>query len=149
MSEKSVEKARTSKVSSSSPAKSAAPTRLVVEASVDDFTKILNNPNLTKKQKVDLILKAKGLKTPRKRYASVEERKKAAAQRAKERRKKQLEDLPPELRPKPRVKLTKAQKKEKRRAHNASNRAALRELAKANPDLARRFGINPDRFRIK
>lgn len=101
----------------------------------------------TKRQKVLLEL---GQKRPKKRYATVEERKAAAKARNKKRREERNAALRPYgLGPRPKgPKLTKEQRKEKRKARGKVKRQFMREMAKANPEKALKFGIDVTRFKL-
>lgn len=114
-----------------------------------DFSSILGAPDVPIAIKRKKVLEELGLRRPRKKYESVEERKAAAKERAKKRREERLQVLKRyKLEPKKKGPgLTKAQKKEKRRTRGQDKRQFLREMARQNPDMARKFGIDPTRFR--
>jgi hypothetical protein len=115
-----------------------------------DFSNILSSTELPLAAKRRKILEQLGLRRPKKRYASVEERKKAAKERAKRRKEERLKVLKGYgLEPRKKgPKLTKEQKRERRKARAKAKREFFREMAKQNPDLAKKFGIDPSRFKL-
>ena len=114
-----------------------------------DLNSILSNADLSASQKRKSYFTQLGIAKPKKKYASPAERKAAAKERAKQRRAERINMLPEALRPKPRgPKLSPEQKREKRSARRHAKRDFLHEMARANPEAAQRFGINPGRFKI-
>jgi len=115
-----------------------------------DLSDIMNRqfPSLADKRKA--VLEALGMRKPRQKYKTVKQRKLAAKKRRKERRKERIDALKrygiePRKRGK---KLTPEQKKERRNLRGKTKRAGLREMARANPELAKKYGIDIDRFRL-
>ena len=121
--------------------------------STPDFSNIIGNENLSASEKRRAAWELMGVRQPRQRYASKEERKAASKARAKERRAKKLALLPEELRPKPRgPKMTVEEKRQKRSERTKNKRQTyhdvLREVNKTNPGLLKQYGININRFRV-
>lgn len=86
-----------------------------------------------------------GLLTPRRKYASKEERKEARKQRSKERREERKTLLGEKGLYTPRAaKLTKEQKK----ARAKGKRRAFNQFLAGNPNVARELGIDPARKRV-
>lgn len=113
------------------------------QAKYDDLLKADMSPAEKRRAYLERI----GARKPRQKYASVAERKAAGKARAKARRQKKLELLPPELRPQPRLKLSPEQKKEKRKERAQRKREFMREQAQANPEIAAKYGIHVDLFK--
>jgi len=115
-----------------------------------DFSKIIQSESISLGEKRKLVLERLGLKTTKKKYATTEERKVAAKARSKTRREERLKALKEYgLEPQKKgPKKTKAQKQASRKARGKSRRNFLREMAKANPDLAKTYGIDPKRFKL-
>ena len=113
-----------------------------------DFSNILSAdiPISLKRQQ---ILTELGLRKPKKKYETIEERKAAAKERAKKKRAEKVKALKPfGLEPKPKPRKTKAQKKERRKERGRVRRELFREFAKMNPDMAKKAGFDPSRFRL-
>jgi len=95
------------------------------------------------------VLEELGARKPKKKYKTVEDRKAAAKERAGVRRAEKIKILgkyglaPKKAGPK----LTKEEKREKRSNKGKVKREFIREMARQNPDLAKKFGIDPTRFR--
>lgn len=102
----------------------------------------------TRAEKADAALRILGLKGTRQKYDTEAEKKaaRAAARKArKERNREKLEDLG--LAPQPKgPKMSKEEKKAKRRVRAGSRREFLRQQALLYPDMARQFGLDPDRI---
>ena len=114
-----------------------------------DFSNIISSPDITMREKRRIVLGKLNMVQPRKKYASVADRKAAAKIRSAARRKERLEKLPEELRPKARgAKLTVEQKKEKRTARAHDRRAFINGLAKEHPEMAKARGIDVSRLKI-
>ena len=115
-----------------------------------DFSKIIQSESISMVEKRKLVLEKLGMKGTKKKYATTEERKLAAKERSKKRREERVTALKEYgLEPKAKgPKKTKAQKKATRKARGKSRRSFLREMAKANPELAKKYGIDPKRFKL-
>jgi hypothetical protein len=122
----------------------------VAQASIpkSELDAIMGKEGLTLADKRRLYLERLGAVRPKQKYATKEERKKAAKERAQKRREAKRALLPPELRPQPRMKMTPEEKKVKRSEKNKEKRAFLREMARDNPAIAKKFGIDPANFRL-
>lgn len=120
-------------------------------SAMPDFSNILSNTNLSLSQKRKNILEELGMKKKKKVYSSPAERKAAAKKRAKARKEAKLQVLKKYgLEPKAKgPKKTKEQKKEARKERSSNKRQFLREMAKADPERAKQFGIDVTRFRAK
>lgn len=96
------------------------------------------------------VLIALGLRRPRQKYTTPALKKTAAKKRRKERKLERNKELAKYgLAPRKRgKKLTTDQKNKRRNERGKNKRAGLREMARANPDLAKKFGIDPTRFRL-
>ena len=127
-----------------------ATTSSSTEVSMPDFSSIVTSEGLSLAEKRKKVLEGLGMRTRKQRYGSVEERKKAAKSRRDKRKKERLEALAKYgLEPRKKgPKKTKAQRKEARSIRGKSKREAFREMAKASPDLAKKYGIDPSRFRL-
>lgn len=115
-----------------------------------DFSGIIKSESISLVEKRKLVLEKLGLKGTKKKYATTEERKAAAKARSKERRDERASvlkkyGLAPQAKG---PKKTKAQKKATRKARGKARRGFLREMAKANPELAATYGIDPKRFKL-
>jgi len=113
-------------------------------------SQLMNTPGLTPSERRRGLRIALGLSTPRKKYKSKKERKKAAKER-REKRKEERSALYEKYGLTPRTrgpKLTSEQKKEKRSERGKKRRAALRDLARANPEKAKEYGIDISRFKL-
>ncbi len=114
---------------------------------------ILDNPDLTLREKRKLIDKELGLRKPRKKYATEAERKAAAAERSKQRRSGRASTYEHYgLGRGPRVELTPEQKKERRKRRRQDRRSlesSLAAMAKAHPEIAREHGIDPNKIRVR
>lgn len=121
-----------------------------IEPGAPDFTNILQSQDISVADKRRLVLEGVGLKGRKRKYKTAEERKEAAKKRRDERKVSRLEVLTKYgLEPKKKgPKLTKAQKKAKRSARGRERRSFLREMAKENPDLAKKYGIDVSRFKL-
>jgi len=115
-----------------------------------DFKSVIESESLSMAEKRKTVLEKLGLKATKKKYATPEERKTASKLRAKERREARIAALKPYgLEPAVRgPKKTKAQKKAARKARGKARRGFIREMAKASPELAKKYGIDPARFRL-
>lgn len=115
-----------------------------------DFSSVIQSESLTMAEKRKTVLEKLGLKATKKKYATPEERKAASKLRAKERREARIVALKPYgLEPAKRgPKKTKAQKKLARKARGKARREFIRDMAKADPDLAKKYGIDPKRFKL-
>ena len=96
------------------------------------------------------VLVALGLRTPRQKYKSKKQKKSAAKERREQRKKDRLAvfeqyGITPRKRG---TRLTPEQKKEKRSERGKQRRALLREMARANPELAKKYGVDPTRFKL-
>ena len=125
-------------------------TTALVPMGVPDFSSVLSTQDMSLSMKRRKVLEELGLRKPKKKYASVEDRKAAAKERAKKRKEERVKVLKQYgLEPKKRgPKLTKAQKTAKRQDRGKVRREFLREMARQNPELAKKFGIDPSRFRL-
>ena len=123
---------------------------LIPVTSTPDFTNILESESLSIAEKRKKVLEELGLRSTRRKYASPEERKEAAKKRRDERRAARAKVLEQYgLEPKTRgPKLTKAEKKKRRSERGKARRSFLREMAKAQPELAKKYGIDPSKFKI-
>ena len=117
----------------------------IVEAA-NDFSDLIANLDLTPADRRRVALQRLGKRGVRTKYASKEERKAAQKVRSKTRRQEQMLALPPELRPQPKVKRSLAQKQERRRERGKEKRDFLKEMARANPEQAAKYGIRVDLF---
>jgi len=118
--------------------------------SVPDFSSIITSESLTIAEKRKKVLEGLGMRTRKKKYESVEERKAASKLRREERKKERLSALA-QYGLEPRKKgprKTKAQKKKARSERGKARREFMREMAKASPDLAKKYGIDPSRFKL-
>lgn len=117
---------------------------------IPDFSNILNS-SARAAVKRDKILKELGKKSPRKKYASPEERKAASRERAKKRREERNAELAKYgLAPKPRgPKLSDEEKKAKRSERAKLRRSLYKEMLKDRPDIVEEFKIDLSRFRFK
>jgi len=93
---------------------------------------------------------ALGLRTPRKRYKNKKERKAASKERREQRKKDRLTlyeqyGMTPRKRG---AKLTPDEKRAKRSERGKKRRELLREMARANPELAKKYGVDPSRFKL-
>ena len=117
---------------------------------IPDFSGILSSEGLSIGQKRSRILTEMGLKKVKKKYETSEERKAAAKERAgtrKAERNKILEQLG--IAPKRKgPKRTKAEKKVLRSQKSKDRRAFIREMAKENPEIAKKYGVDISRFKI-
>jgi len=115
-----------------------------------DFASILESESLSMAQKRRQVLEQLGLKGTRKKYASPVERKAASKERREKRKSTRLESLKQYgLEPKVRgPKMSKEERKTKRSERGKTKRGFLREMAKANPELAKKYGIDPSRFKL-
>jgi len=118
---------------------------------VPDFSNILQSQELTLVDKRRKVLEGLGLRKPRKKYKTKEERKATAKERAKARRAERLQLLEKYglgARPKGKKKYgSKEERKAAGKERAKDKRRFLREMARKNPDLARKYGIDPERFR--
>jgi len=121
------------------------------DITLPDFTAVISNPDLDLKTKRLAILRGLGVRKTKKKYSSVEEKKKAA----KDRREKRREERDTALRqyglaPKKRgPKKSEEEKKVARSQRGKRKRSALREAILANPSLAEKYGIDPNRYKPK
>jgi len=126
---------------------------------ITDVTSVAWNPQvsqvmtmegLTPGERRRGVLVALGLRTPRQKYKSKKQRKTAAKERRLQRKKDRLALYEQYgITPRPRgAKLTPEQKKAKRSERGKNRRAALREMARANPELAKKYGVDPARFKL-
>lgn len=121
-----------------------------IEAGLPDFSSVLQKEDLSIADKRRIILEGVGLKGKKKKYESVEERKAASKARREERKAKRTEVLAKYgLEPKKKgPKLTKEQKKAKRSARAKERRGFMRDMARQDPDLAKKYGIDVKRFKL-
>jgi len=114
-----------------------------------DFTSVIQSESLTMAEKRRSLLEKLGLKGTKRKYATVEERKEASKVRREKRKSERAEALAEYgLEPKKKgPKLTKEQRKAKRKARGKKRRGFMREMAIANPELAKTYGIDPARFK--
>lgn len=115
-----------------------------------DFSKVIESESLTLAQKRKEVLEALGLKRKKKKYDTPEEKKAAAKKRRDERKATRREVLKKYgLEPRKKgPKMTQAERKKKRSERGKTKRGFLREMARANPDLAKKYGIDPSRFKL-
>jgi len=115
-----------------------------------DFSSVIKSESLSLAEKRKKVLEGLGLKRTKKVYANSEERKAAAKKRREERKATRREYLSRYgLEPRKKgPKLTKEERKKKRSERGKVKRGFLREMARANPDLAKKYGIDPNRFRL-
>lgn len=110
------------------------------------MTSVFESPGAKRKA----LLEALGERKPRKKYKSTKIRKTAATKRRKERKKKktgifeQFGILPRTRGPK----MTETQKKEKRSVRGKTRRSLFRDMARANPELAMKHGIDVNKFKL-
>jgi len=101
-------------------------------------------------QKRRMVLEYGGLKGKKIKYASKEEKKAAAKKRAEIRKKERLVLLASHgLAPKPKVKKTPMEKKAASSARAKRKRSAFGEMVRMNPELAKKAGIDPKRYKLK
>jgi len=115
-----------------------------------DFSNVLQKEDMSIADKRNYVLEQTGLKGRKRKYKSVEERKAAAKARREERKAKRVAVLEKYgLEPKKKgPKLTKEQKKARRSARAKERRSFMREMAKQQPDLAKKYGIDVKRFKL-
>ncbi len=115
-----------------------------------DFKDVIQSETLSMAQKRSTILEKLGLKSTKRKYATTEERKTASKSRAKERRESRTKALKQYgLEPAKRGPTrTKAQKRESRKARGKQRRGFLREMARSSPEIAKKYGIDPGRFKL-
>jgi len=90
-----------------------------------------------------------GMKKPRKQYETPAERKAAAKARAKERRDKRNAELTKlGLGPQPRQKLSHDEKVEKRKEKRHTKNDFFKEMLKTHPEEAKKFGIDPNKWKF-
>jgi flagellum-specific peptidoglycan hydrolase FlgJ len=116
-----------------------------------DFSNILGNADLSVKDKRDRILRELGKKGTKKKYSNPEERKKAQKERAKKRREEKNKALAAYgLAPRQRgPQKSPEEKKAARKARRQNKKNFLHEMAKMNPEVAQKYGIDPSRFKFK
>jgi len=104
--------------------------------------------SLTEKRR--RLLEELGVKKTKKKYPTAAARKEAAKARAAVRREEKKSIYAKYgLEPKPKgPKVSDAERKARRKTKGASKRSFLKEMAKANPDLAKKYGIDVSRFKI-
>lgn len=118
--------------------------------SLPDFTSVIADESLTMTEKRQQILESLGLRRTKKKYPTTEARKAAAKVRAKERREERTKALaqyglePTKLGPK----RTEEEKKVARTDRGKRRRLAFKEMATAQPDLAKKYGFDPKKFRL-
>ena len=120
------------------------------ETGVPDFTNVLQSQDISVADKRRHVLEGLGLKGKRRKYKSPGERKEAAKKRREERkavREKALGEYGLQSKAKG-PKLTKEQKKARRSGRSKERRSFMREMAKQNPDLAKKYGIDVGRFKL-
>ena len=122
----------------------------IITPGTPDFSNIISSESLSLADKRKKVLEGLGLRRPRKKYASVEERKAAAKKRKEERKTTRTSELKKYgLEPRKKgPKMTKVQRKLKRSARGKAKRQFMREMAKQNPDLAKTYGIDVSRFKL-
>jgi len=115
-----------------------------------DFSSVIESESLSMAEKRRKVLEQLGLKGTKKKYATPEERKAASKKRREERKSTRLEVLKKYgLEPRKKgPKMSKEQRKQKRSERGKTKRGFLREMARANPDLAKKYGIDPRRFKL-
>lgn len=103
---------------------------------------------MTRAEKANTALRLLGLRGTRQKYATEAERKaaqKAARQARKAKNRSELEEMG--LAPKPRgPKMTKEEKRARRRVRSGDKREFSRQMALKFPDMAREYGLDPDRI---
>jgi hypothetical protein len=110
-----------------------------------EISSLIETPGLTWREKRHRALEMTGELKPRKKYASRDERKLAAKERAKQRRldrSARLSAIHPDLAPKPRVKRSIEEKRARRSERGKLKRTALKELKTKYPDIANELGLN-------
>ena len=105
---------------------------------------------LTPSERRRAVLVALGERTPRKKYKTKKEKKAAQKERREERKKKrgvlyEQYGITPRERG---TKLTEEEKRQKRSARGKTRRSAFREMARKDPELAKKFGIDPSKFKL-
>ena len=120
------------------------------KATLPDFTNVIKSDVLTEREKRNEILVQLGLKQKKRKYPTPEARKAAAKERSAKRRKERSTVLAQYgLEPKKRgPKRSEDEKAEARRERGKTKRAFIREMARAEPDLAKKYGIDPSRFKL-
>lgn len=114
------------------------------------FNHILESKELSLSEKKAKLLRELGVTSPKKKYETKEERKEAAKKRAKE-RKEERDAILSEygLGPGRRgPKLSKEEKRARRKARAKKKRDFMKEMAKKYPNLAKKYGIDPSKFKI-
>lgn len=115
-----------------------------------DFSNILQKEDLTLADKRKAILEQLGMRKPKQKYKNLEERKAAAKERSKARKEKRLAalaEIDPNLVPKKREKMSSEEKKAKRSERRERRLGFMFEMAKANPELAKKFHIDIDKLK--
>lgn len=125
-------------------------TPAITSPSLPDFTSVIQSKSLDLETKRKKVLEGLGLRHPRKKYASPDERKAAAKKRREERKAERAKVLGKYgIAPKKKgPRLTKAQRKTRRSKRGKERREFLREQAKQHPELAKKYGIDVSRFKL-
>jgi hypothetical protein len=122
-----------------------------VQMGQPDFSSILSSGLDTKSMRLE-ILKAEGVQGVRQKYPSKEARIAAYKEKMKDKRAKDRAILEKHgIAPKPRVKRTEEEKAQYRRDYRkkraGKQHSFLVEMAKKNPELAKKFGIHADKLK--
>lgn len=117
---------------------------------IPDFSAIIQSESLDLAEKRKKVLEQLGLRRPRKKYATPGERKEASKKRREGRKATRLEALKKYgLEPKKKgPKMSKEERGKKRSERGKSRREFMREMARGSPDLAKKYGIDPSRFKL-
>lgn len=113
-------------------------------------SQVMAMEGLTPSERRRGVLVALGVRTPRKKYKTKKERK-AAAKMRREERKKERSVLYEQYGITPRMrgpKLTEEEKKKKRSERGKKRRELFREMARKDPETAKRYGIDPSKFKL-
>lgn len=115
-----------------------------------DFTSVIESETLSIAAKRKHVLEQLGLKGRKRKYATLEERRAASQKRREERKATRLEVFKKYgLEPKEKApKMTKEQRKQKRSERGKAKREFYRQMARADPALAKKYGIDPKRFKL-
>ena len=122
----------------------------LVPTTFPDLSGILRNEELSLAEKRRKVLEQLGMRHPRQKYATPEEKKAAQEARRLKRKADRLEIFKAQgIEPRKRgPKKSKAERAAARKARRHNKTMALKEMALANPDLAKKYGINPSRFKL-
>ena len=126
-------------------------------ASRPKVKKILDNPNLSNRDKRKRILILLGLRKKKRKYKTQEAREEAARKRAEDRKQKRMGVFNVlGIAPAPRLKLTEEERKKRSKARRKSrskrHKEFINEMIEANPkeaeELARRLGIKIKKYKL-